>query len=81
MSSYPDEASVLRAVVNVSRVSVDGIARMVSEDRLSKAELLEELRILALALSPQMAERMTRMPMPAPMQDRALPLSPAIDEM
>jgi hypothetical protein len=66
MSSYPDDASVLWAVLNVSRVSVDGIARLVSEDRLSKPELEEELRLLAKALSPSTIQQMKRLPMPTP---------------
>jgi hypothetical protein len=66
MSSYAGDASVLRAVVNISRVSVDGITRLVREGRLCKEDLLEELRILALALSPQTIENMKQMPMSAP---------------
>ena len=64
MSVYPDNASVLEAVVNVSRVSVDSITRLVREDRLTKEGLLEELRILSLALSPQTSEKMKCMRIP-----------------
>ena len=81
MSSYANDASVLRAVVNTSRVSVDGITRLVREGRLSKEDLLEELRILALALSPRTVESMKQMPMPAPVDNGARLGPPAIVEM
>ena len=64
MSVYPNNASVLEAVVNVSRVSVESITRLIREDQLSKEELLEELRILALALSPETSEKMKCMRIP-----------------
>jgi hypothetical protein len=79
--SYPSEADVLRAVVTVSRATVHDISRLVSEDRLSKSELEEELRLLARVLSPSMIEQMKRMPIPAPVDSSARPVSPAIVEL